>query len=91
MIDFDFIDWDDPEDEGGNARHISENGVTVEEVEEILTSPSASHDTSRSSGRPLRFGWTSTGKYIVVVYEIGSDGRYTVVRPVTAYEVEPPA
>lgn len=37
----------------------------------------------------MRFGWTGTGKHITVVYEVGTGGGYTVVRPVTAYEVDP--
>lgn len=89
MVEYDFIDWDDPDDPAGNTRHVGENGVTAEEFEEVLGSPTASDDVSRSTGRPVRFGWTSTGKHIVVVYEVAGDGRYTVVRPVTAYEVDP--
>lgn len=89
MIDFGFLDWDDPADVRGNVHHIADGGVTVEEVEEVLTSPDATDDISRSSGRLVRFGWTTTGKHLVVVYEVGSGGGYTVVRPVTAYEVDP--
>ena len=41
-------------------------------------------DVSRSSGRPVIFGDTSTGRHLMVVYEeIDSDTVY----PVTAYEV----
>ena len=89
MIEFDYIDWDDPDDEDGNVRHIAENGVTVEEFEELLDSPTASDDISRSSGRPVRFGWTSTGKHLLIAYEIEDDGEFVIVRPVTAYEVDP--
>jgi hypothetical protein len=89
MRDFDFIDWDDPGDPGGNVRHIADNGVTVGEVEEILDSPEGRDDVSRSTGRPVRFGWTSTGKHLIVVYEAEDDGGFVIVRPVTAYEVPP--
>jgi hypothetical protein len=89
LIDFDFIDWDDAEDERGNVRHIADNGVTTGEVEELLDSPTARNLTSRSTGRPARIGWTSTGKHIIVVYEVAEGEGYTVIRPVTAYEIDP--
>src|SRR5438445_220982 len=44
---------------------------------------------SRSSGRPAKIGWTSTGKHIIVVYEVEDLGGLVVARPVTAYEIEP--
>lgn len=34
------------------------------------------------------FGWTSTGKYLFVVYEHVLDDPFTVY-PITAYPVEP--
>ena len=41
-------------------------------------------DISRSSGRPVVFGDTSTGRHLMVVYEeIDADTVY----PVTAYDV----
>ena len=46
--------------------------------------------TSHSSGRPIVFGWTSTGKYLMICYEDVPAGSPTVF-PVTAYEVMPPA
>ena len=77
--------WDLDDDPNGNVRHISEHGITKEEVEEVLENP-AGIESSRSSGRPIAFGETSTGRIIAVVYEeIEED---TVCR-VTAYEVEP--
>lgn len=42
-------------------------------------------DTSRSSGRPMRFGYTQDGRYIVVAFEWIDD---VTIYPVTAYEVE---
>lgn len=89
MIEFDFIVWDDPDDFRGNVQHIAENGVTVEEFEEILKSPKAADGVSRSSGRPMRFGSTSTGKSLAVIYELDRDGGTAVVIPITAYEVGP--
>jgi hypothetical protein len=44
---------------------------------------------SRSSGQSEAFGWTSTGKYLIVVFErVSADPR--VAYPITAYEVPPP-
>jgi hypothetical protein len=45
---------------------------------------------SRSSGLPTAFGWTSTGRHLAVVYELVDDDPLTL-RPVTAYDVPPPA
>jgi uncharacterized DUF497 family protein len=65
------------------VRHCAEHGVTKEEVEEVFQSATDA-DVSRSSGRPVVFGDTSTGRHLMVVYEeIGEDAVY----PVTAYEV----
>jgi len=89
VVDFDFVEWDDEADPRGNVAHIAINGLTPEEVEDVLYDPDARDDVSRSTGRPARFGRTSTGKHIIVVYEADSDSGVTVVRPVTAYEVEP--
>ena len=68
---------------GGNVEHIAEHDLTPDDVEAVLWHPVA-HDISRSSGRPMVYGFTPDGRYIVVVYEnIGQDMLY----PVTAYEV----
>jgi hypothetical protein len=45
---------------------------------------------SRSSGRPTVFGWTSTRKYLAVIFEI-VDEELPQVYVVTAYEAPPPA
>jgi hypothetical protein len=47
------IDWDDPEDEGGNTAHIAEHGLTLEEVEFALFDENTTFDVSESSGRPI--------------------------------------
>ena len=49
-------------------------------VEEVV----ASH----SSGRPITFGETSTGKYLAVVFDVVEEDPLSVY-PVTAYETEP--
>ncbi|MBX9581079.1 MAG: helix-turn-helix domain-containing protein [Gemmataceae bacterium] len=78
--------WDD--EPGGNVEHVAEHGLTPDEVDEVLLGTSVPIDRSRSSGRPCKFGWTSTGKHIIVVWDDVSDDP-PVVYPVTAYEVEP--
>ncbi len=85
MIDAEII-WDLDDDPDGNVQHIAEHDVTVEEV---LRDPRSRTGRSRSSGRPQAFGWTSTGKFITVIWEEVSDDP-RVIYPVTAYEVPPP-
>lgn len=77
--------WDLDDDPAGNVQHIAEHGISKEEVEEVLENPDGV-ETSRSSGRPIAFGETSTGRIIAVVYEEIDEAT---VYPVTAYEVEP--
>lgn len=80
---FDSILWDLDDDPDGNVQHCALHGVTKEEVEEVLENATDT-DISRSSGRPVAFGDTSTGRHLMVVYEeIDVDTVY----PVTAYEV----
>jgi hypothetical protein len=64
------IDWDEPEDEGSNTAHIAEHDLTPEEVESALFDESTTFDVSDSSGRPIAFGSTSTGRFIAVVFEV---------------------
>ena len=79
--------WDDQP--GGNVEHIALNGLTPGEVDSVLLDPNIPIQTSRSSGRPCKFGWTNSGKHIIVVWiEESDDPR--VIYPVTAYEVDPP-
>ena len=40
---------------------------------------------SRSSGRPIRFGYTVDGRYIAVIFEWIDE---ITIYPVTAYEIE---
>ena len=72
------------EEPGGNLEHIAENGLSPEDVEEVLFNP-VDRDLSRSSGLPIVFGFAPDGRYILVVFE-QIDG--VTVYPVTAYEVE---
>ena len=82
------VAWDDEDDPGGNLRHIAEHGLSPDEVESVLLADDAAEGTSRSSGRPLVAGFTFTGRWIVVVYEVAATDP-AVLRPVTAYEPDP--
>jgi uncharacterized DUF497 family protein len=76
--------WDLADDREGNVQHIEEHDLTTQEVEEILANPER-RSTSRSSGLPVVFGETSTGRYIAVVFqEIDQD----TAKPITAYEID---
>ena len=79
-----YVIWDLDDDPRGNVQHTAEHGITKVEVLEVLAQPEA-QETSRSSGRPLAIGATSTGRTILVVYDqIDEDTVY----PVTAYDLE---
>lgn len=83
--------WDLEDDPDGNYWHIVIEGhdVTQEEVVEILSDANNETAFSRSSGQAITFGWTSTGKYIAVVWEeVESDPR--IAYPITAYPTNPP-
>ncbi|HEY7311923.1 MAG TPA: hypothetical protein VH643_21345 [Gemmataceae bacterium] len=84
------IDWDEPDDEGSNTAHIAEHGLTPEEVESVLYDEKTTFDLSDSSGRPIAFGTTDTGRFIAVVFEVMNLADPLVIRPITAYEVPKP-
>ena len=64
--------------------YLGQHGVTQDEFEEVVLN-SREVEVSRSSGRPIVFGPTSTGKYLACVFEYVD--KDTIV-PVTAYEVD---
>ena len=79
--------WDD--EPGANVEHVKQHGLTPDEVDEVLLDDAIPTAHSASSDRPCKFGYTSTGKYIIVVFqEIPADPK--VIVPVTAYEVPEP-
>jgi hypothetical protein len=84
--------WDLEDDREGNYWHIcvEGHGVSREEVEEVLAANYGGATQSRSSGQPEAFGWTTSGKYLAVVFERVSRDPLTVY-PITAYEVQPPS
>ena len=84
------IIWDMEDEPEGNFRHIMDgHDVTILEVEEILLNRKNTTVPSRSSGNPVTFGWTSTGRYLAVVWEHVQDDPLTIY-PLTAYETNPP-
>ncbi len=82
-LNFTSIQWDRDDDPHGNVQHIARHHLTMEEVEAVFQHPTGT-DTSRSSGRPVVFGETGTGRYIMVAYEVVDA---STVYPITAYEV----
>jgi uncharacterized DUF497 family protein len=84
-----FLIWDLDVDQEGNVQHIAEHGITQEEVEEVLNDTRTSFGVSKSSGLPMAFGMTVTGRYLTVVFE-RVEADPPTVRPVTAYEVPAP-
>lgn len=75
---YEFI-WDEE-----NEAHLAEHGVTPEEFAEVVLNPDRVEE-SRSSGRPIAFGPTSTGKYLACVYEAFDEFS---VYAITAFEAE---
>jgi hypothetical protein len=84
MLDFDLIEWDD-----ANEGHITAHDVTPAEVDEVLLSPDPVEGYGQK-GRLAATNWTRGGRYIRVVYERRVDHGLVTLRPVTAYEVDPP-
>ena len=70
--------------DGGNIDHLAEHGISMDDFEHVFDN-CEDEDESRSSGRPIRFGYTEDGRYIAVVFEWVDDDM--TVLPVTAYEV----
>ncbi len=71
-------------EEGGNVDHIAENGLSIGDVEYVVMNPDR-YGKSRSSGRPVLFGYTEGGDYVCAIYEEIDD---VTVYPVTAYVLE---
>jgi len=74
--------WTEGED--GNIAHFEGHGVTPREAEYVLRHP-ISADRSKSSGRPIVFGYTRAGRRLAVVFEEIDE---TTVYPITGYDVE---
>ena len=78
--------WDLEDDPRGNVAHVGEHGLIPDEVDSVLLDPNSDFGTSRSSGHYAAWGWTKTGRHIMVVFELSEPD---VVYPITAFEVEP--
>jgi uncharacterized DUF497 family protein len=85
-LNFNSIVWDRDDDPHGNVQHIARHNLTMEDVEDVFQNPTGT-DVSRTSGRPLVFGETRTGRYIMVAYDMIDA---STVYPITAYEVKRP-
>jgi hypothetical protein len=72
-----------------NVHIVVEHGVDQDEVGDVIGNPNNLTAESASSGRPVTFGWTRTGRHLAVVWELVSDDPYTI-KPVTAYDTPPP-
>ena len=72
------------EDEDGNVAHIAGHDLTPEDVNAVLMNPEETA-VSKSSGRPVAFGYAPDGRYVCVVYE--QIDKHTLY-PVTAFEIE---
>ena len=82
------IIWDLPDDEDGNVQHLAQHDVTVAEAEDVLRNHRNPTEPSATGGRFATFGWTETGRHIIVVWdEVDKDPK--TIRPVTAYDVPP--
>jgi uncharacterized DUF497 family protein len=79
-----WILWDLDDDPAGNVQHIADHGVSRDEFEEVLSHPHVL-DRSRSTGRHIAIGETSTGRTLIVVFEELDD---STIYPVTAYDIE---
>jgi hypothetical protein len=84
-----FFIWDLEDDPDGNVQHIEEHDVTPDEVEEVLNDRFGKDTHSKSSGRPMTFGWTSDGRYLAIVWELVDEDPLTIY-PVTAYDAPEP-
>lgn len=82
--------WDLEGEPDGNVQHIAEHGVTPAEAEEIVQAHFEAAVESRSTGRPTVFGWTGTGRYLGVVFEV-VDEKMPQVYVITAFEAPPPS
>ena len=67
-------------------KHLSDHGISQDDFEAVVCHPTST-GLSRSSGLPVSWGYTSDGRYILVVYE---RIEQETILPVTAYEVREP-
>lgn len=73
------IIWNDEIEE-----YLLQHGVSVDEFEEVVLN-ARKVERSRTSGRPIVFGQTSTGRFLACVFEYLDDHKFEII-PVTAFE-----
>ena len=72
-----------------SAEAIAAHHITIDEVEDVLLDRNSEDAISRSSGRPITFGYTASGRYLAVVWEHVDDNPLTLY-PITAYDAPEP-
>ena len=84
---FTFVLWDRDDDPKGNVQHIARHHLTREDVEDVFDHPTSTTTSTSPPYRPVVFGETRAGRYIMVAYVVVDA---STIRPVTAYEVPRP-
>lgn len=79
---FDGFDWDD-----GNAAKCEKHGVTLDEIEELLSGPfglqpDLAHSTDETRFRAI--GAIESGRWIFCVITLRQMGSWTLLRPISA-------
>jgi uncharacterized DUF497 family protein len=62
------IIWDEDDDPRGHVQHVAEHDLTVEDVQEVLSTP-VSEGHGDSTGFPVAWGHVPDGRFIIVVFE----------------------
>lgn len=75
---FDFM-WTD-----ATIQPLAEHGIEPDDYEEVVCNP-VKQTTSRTTGKPAAFGYTTDGRYLFAVYEMIDP---VTVLPVTAFKVK---
>lgn len=82
-MNYDSILWDLDDDSEGNVQHCALHGVTKAEVLDVFDAAKAA-EISNSSDSLVIFGYTQTGRHLIVVFD--EIDEFTA-RPVTSYDV----
>ena len=88
------LDHLQPGDDRPGGEHLdlelaAGQGIKMDEVEDVLLDRDSQTAVSKSSGEPITFGYTASGRYLAVVWEHVLD-EALAMRPITAYEVPEP-
>ena len=79
---FDGFDWDD-----GNAAKCEKHGVTLDEIEELLSGPFGLHPDMAHSTNETRYraiGSIESGRWIFCVMTFRQTGSWTLLWPISA-------